>query len=276
MREFGRFYSGGFMLLLLGLFGCKGAPSSFYLVETDSYGSFLWTEEKLPYGELVLDVSYISEVSADLEVSIDIPGVKVEPESIQVNGNERIRFVLSKSSVPEEDVKDTGSILLSGPSIHTVNGKPISTDKFGTVMLRTDKVMNPLARVLLLVFLTMLSLALLYSFTVRPLLFARFQVAQIKMEKPQWQSFRVRKYYRIQISQAQLEKSWWKRFVEGKTYAVISPGLPKGMVVTIFPQGKNRIRVESTIGHVSNRYAAVGQDVKITSESTGEALVQFK
>lgn len=257
------------------LSSCQNEPSSHFRVDAESYPGFLWSAEKLPSSELILDVSFPSGVEGNLEVQLKMEGVDVNPSSLRVAGDEQLSFDVAQADVPDEDLKLLGSLVLLSSDVNTVNGQPFVPGSFGTVEWQIHRVMNPLAKGLMWLSIALLFLLTVYAFVIRRILRPRFVRPLISMKHPIFSSIRVHRYYRLIIADKKPRISPWKAFIEGKSKVLVITTLQPGMQVVITPQRGGRLNIETNQGRASSRFVQHGTDVKIFHEGTGDVLIHF-
>lgn len=282
-------------ILLACLSSCKkGESVSFGTVEY--YPSFLWVDSNITPVKKTFDFDFSQDakennsfaefcfvdndgkvISTDV-MQVEIDGKQIPDNKFSVKSNVSSKDLVFKFSPKANNGKYQGYLKLVRHSLDRLDSQELQPNSHVSAFqwtLRFDKVMNPLAKVLMWIGIVLLALIVIWFVCLKPIFFPRFGSIQKTINVPGMAPLVVKlKGARMVVVAAshQAKQSSWNRFWTGrilyKTHpAFISPIILKpskrNRVLSIFQVGAYQIAPNPMPGIGSALIIDVAKNLKI-------------
>ena len=225
-------------LFLICLISCdKNGGISFGTAEY--YPSFLWVDENSTPVTKTFDFEFSEDAQNDhscfaefqfvdqdgkpistavMQVSID--GGKIKNNRFRINSDVKSKEISFMFSPNAEEGKHQGYLKLVGHNLERLNEQPLSPSQHVNAFkwtLNYDKVMNPLAIVLICIGLGILVLLLLWFIFIKPLLFPKIRVNRIEISSNNYfLNKRINGFRMVVITNKYKQQSWTQKVFTGK------------------------------------------------------------
>ena len=281
-------------LFLICLISCdKNGGISFGTAEY--YPSFLWVDENSTPVTKTFDFEFSEDAQNDhscfaefqfvdqdgkpistavMQVSID--GGKIKNNRFRINSDVKSKEISFMFSPKAETGKHEGYLKLVGHNLERLDEQPLTpnqqVDAFKWT-LNYNKVMNPLAKVLMFIGLGLLALLFLWFALVRWMVYDYIKVGSMRIVEPYYSSRRIKGARQVILTNRRTKQGWLNRLFTGKIIYEINSVWTNPVVFE--PTSKGEVKMKSSDKYTIDPFdfkLQKGEEYTLRNEETKERM----